>query len=474
MGVDLGSSGIRIAAYDDSGVTVGQAAVTYAARQRSPGTMIQDPQHDWRAGFAAAAHRVTKQMTGHHLAGIGLSGLFPAISLVTATGNPLTEAILYGDRRSEAYKHAVESILGRTIPTDSMSPHLLRLRQERGALFDEAAWILSPAATVGLWLTGETAVDPQTALRWGGLVAADRGGWDQGAVEALGLRMAQLPPIRAATSLLGRLTRQAAEWTGLPVGTPVSVGPTDSLATVLAAGAHHHGQLIVSYSSSGVVLRNKMPVQAALDADLLRLQDHPYEILAYLFHSGSAVEHVRTTLARGASYPVLNSQAGTSSGEPSGIAMLPTGRVGTDNSQRSFATYAMAGMTDHTSSGDLWRAALESFPFAVRHTVSLTGEGEVFAAGGGAENDLWRQITTDVLEKRQKYFERCATTLGAAAVVAQAVAQAASATKIVQRWLSLGGSRFAEPRDDSVAEYQERRSRWDELFMVAARTRAHR
>ena len=467
LGVDLGSSGVRVEAYDDSGRVVAAARVPYPIQTGAPGTMIRDADQGWRRGFDAAARRVAGQLTGHRVMGIGLSGAFPGMCLLDEGGEPVGEAILYGDRRSASYVQRTAELVGRPVEADEMTPHLLRLQDLGTDRLSRTAMILGPAGTLGWWLTGRAAMDAQSAARLGGLVQDDGRAWDADVARMLGIRVDQLPPIRRATAVLGTVTHDAAKRAGLPQGIPVAVGATDTLSMLIGCGAHRRDAVTVSYSSTGAVLRNTRPLQEALDAPAFTSDEYPYQLLGYVLNSGSMLEHLRQNMLDGADYAELTRLAAESISTPGQVYVLPTALANGSGLGMSFDPYTVAGLTDLSSFGSIWRGGLEAFALAIRSNCSLDDEAEIFAAGGGAANAQWRQITSDVMGRAQTYFPRASACLGAAAVAAQAAGAAHSAVELAATWLEEDGPKATVPRSRALAEYDAALDVWRRLCGVA-------
>ena len=99
-------------------------------------------------------------------------------------------------------------------------------------------WALACKDVIRFRLTGEALSDP-TEASGGGLMDVATGTYAQPVFEELGLapHAHLLPPIVASDGVAGRVSRRAAEETGLPEGTPVAGSMMDVAASSLGAGA---------------------------------------------------------------------------------------------------------------------------------------------------------------------------------------------------------------------------------------------
>src|SRR5690606_22429272 len=69
----------------------------------------------------------------------------------------------------------------------------------------------------------------------------------------IGLPTSALPPIWAPTTIVGGITKPAAQLTGLAAGTPIICGTSDSAVEAYGAGAIKPGQCILKLASAGNV-----------------------------------------------------------------------------------------------------------------------------------------------------------------------------------------------------------------------------
>ena len=127
LGVDLGTSSVKVVLSDLLGRILEQASEAYAVRRPHPGWAETDPQSWWDAIVSAVARLHT---TPGQISGIGLSGQMHGVVLCTADSTPVRPAVLWSDTRSEA-----ELDLYRRLPMPAqarlVSPGPVRGRRRR-------------------------------------------------------------------------------------------------------------------------------------------------------------------------------------------------------------------------------------------------------------------------------------------------------------------------------------------------------
>jgi xylulokinase len=468
LGIDVGTQGVRIRAYENDGTLVASSDAHRPARAPVPEAMIHEPDADWWGGTREALRPVLAEVSERHIGGIGLAGLFPAVCLMSEAGEAIGSGILYGDGRAGAEVAAVERRLDITLTGDEVAPRLLWLRDRSPTEYRRASVALGPTGFIGFRLTGVLSIDPHSAARWGGIVDATRRGWDPVALKALGIDAGLLPPIKRPHDQIGLVTADAARATGLAEGIPVIAGTTDSLAAMLGDGAMRRGDAMIYYGSSGTLLVCTVDFEDALADQAVFGTDAPYRLAAYALDSGRFLEKIGGALAAGASFPILDAEAAGRPPGSCGISVFPhvSGRL---LPPRPAARGAVAGLTLDQTRGDLWRATLESFGFVLMQAQSSLGDPvrSVTAAGGGAVSETWRSIISDMTGWTQEVAPRGGSARGAAFLAAYALGGVRSLSDIREVWLARSGDRpRTVPRSDHHFRYLELLPSWERLDEV--------
>jgi sugar (pentulose or hexulose) kinase len=245
-GIDIGTGGVRVTACDGTG-TIHAEAEQPLHTNRYEGRLEQDPS-EWREAAAACLRHVRSQLSDHaRILAVSVAATSGSICLLDANGAPLRPAILYADNRSEAeadriaaHADELQSRLGYRFHSSWGLPKLLWLAHHEPELFAQARYLAHAGDALNGWLCGDYAVTDMTqALKTGYDLLEDR--WPS-FIDELGLPIAKLPRVVPAGAPIGRVTASASEATGLPVGTLVVAGITDSCAAQIAAGATRPGQ----------------------------------------------------------------------------------------------------------------------------------------------------------------------------------------------------------------------------------------
>jgi xylulokinase len=404
----------------------------------------------------------TRALDTSRIAGVGVSGLFPAFVALDAQGQPIDQASLYGDHRASAYLAETEGRLGVTLTGDEVSPRLLWFREALPESYARTERFVGPTGFVVRMLTGRTTIDPHSAYRWGGLVDVTRTAWASTAVERLGIPICLLPEIVASHDVVGSVTRDAALRSGLKVGTPVIGGTTDSLATLVGSGAVHARDVMIYFGSSWTV----MAVTAELE-DVLRdpsqIDRHrPWQLATYAVDSGLFVDAVRKQMLGGRSPRTLDREAATVPPGARGMAVIPLPSRRFDGDGLVPSRASIVGFGIERGRADIWRASLESLGYLVADGLERLGPTvrRCVAAGGGARSDVWRQIVADITGLELRHGSRSSAALGAAFLAAFGLGAVASLDPAAEGWLANQDATFNRPDPIASATYALERLAW--------------
>jgi xylulokinase len=466
LGIDVGSSAAKAVLAGTSGSVLARATWPQTVRRPGAGLVEQDPADWWEALRVLVRHLLTAVPT-KSLAGLAISAHFPTLLLTNGAGEPLLPALLYADTRADPWVAEAARITGENLLGDEIVPKLLWLRATRPDLLDQVRHLFNPQDYLGYRLCGQHAVDHRTAVRTGGLFDVERLAWRDDVARSVGLDPTVLPEIRAAGSILGTVSVDAAQQTGIPAGTPVIVSLPDTPAALLGAGVVRQGDVLLYYGTT-----------ATADACL-----HDAEV--YLRNPALIAQG---GLYREVAYAVLGPALPWAASGFTGLAQAPTDLEALDDAVAALPTdpdapfvmpYFMAharsdlvvrrpaivGFDVQHNRADLHRALLESFGYVIRAGLEDAGMWQAHqrfsAAGGGARSETWRQIVSDVLGADQEWVAASDGALGDAMLAAWAVGEVDTFGAGRARWLT--APVVTRPRSEAHRVHETRYATWRRL-----------
>jgi len=464
LGVDFGTTFAKAVLATEHGQIVARASIAQRV-DRGPGGMAeQDPGAWWRdlrilVQQTMGANRPDRDLA---LAGIAISGHLPTLVLADGAGRPLAPAMLYADRRADAFIERACELSGQRLGGDEILPKLLWLAAFEPSRLRAARMLFNLNDDLVYRITGERGLDHRTAMRSGLFdpVAMD---WRRDVAKGLGLDPAVLPPVRRGGDVAGHALPGPAAELGIPAGTPVLVGLGDTPATLVGAGVVHAGDAMVYYGTTTTLDVCTHDFDAYL-ADPRPIRDWaPYREVGYAV-LGPAIRWAANGLRpvdregddASADLAALDDAAAALAPDPDAPFVIPAFEAHVPGA--GHAPPAIIGLQPTHGRAELHRAMLESFGFVARAGLEASGLAgtthRFVAAGGGARSTLWRQIVSDTLGAAQAWARRADADLGMAMLAARAVLEADVFGAAAPDWL--GDVELTTP-DPARVEVQERR-----------------
>jgi xylulokinase len=256
LGVDVGTSATRVVVVADDGTVVAGASAGYETKRAAGGVAEQEPAHWLGALEQALALAGVASLVP---AAMGLCGQTPTLVLTGSDGEAVRPALTWQDTRArdEAIELAERfgdpaPLVGTALPWSAanMPAKLLWLARHEPAAVRQTRWLLQPKDFVAMALTGSPLSDPWCSK---GLCRVDDGAPVSELLEACGWPSSSCPPLGAPWQQRGTVSAAAARSFGLPAGLPVSIGWSDALVQILAAGSFERQSAFVFSGTSSIV-----------------------------------------------------------------------------------------------------------------------------------------------------------------------------------------------------------------------------
>lgn len=247
IGIDLGTSGCRATAINDSGDVLAQSQRTIPAAKQVPPYCEQDPQQHWKIVIGVLSNLFSK-LTLYNVVRIAVDATSGSVLLVNCNGDPLTPLLMYNDARAvtsaEIIKHVAPAESGAHGASSGLAK-LLHLQQQ----FDltNNVKLLHQADWINFKLGAELAVtDYNNALKTG--YDAVNLCWPEWLKQLV--PETALPKVVSPGTIIGQLSATLSEQFNLENIPNIVAGTTDSLAAVLATGIDKPGQAVTSLGST--------------------------------------------------------------------------------------------------------------------------------------------------------------------------------------------------------------------------------
>lgn len=471
---DLGTTGNKASLFTAEGTLLASAFHPYGTRYERPGWAEQDPA-DWWEAVALSTRRLLLEAgrAPEDVAAVGFSGQMMACLPVDAGGDPLTDAIIWADQRAQREAEwlrerigaeEVYRITGHRASPSYTAAKLLWQREHQPELFATTHRILQPKDFVAYRLTGIMATDYSDASGTN-LFDLNQRRWSERIMERLELPMELLPPALPSSTIIGGVTREAAEATGLAYDTPVVIGGGDGACATVGAGvvlpsdAYNY---IGSSSWISIVSTEPLYDPEQRTFTFAHLDPRYFFPTGTMQCAGGSYDWLDRLLRGDAGQPLYHELDALAASAPvgaQGLLFLPYLIGERSPHWNPNARACFVGLSMAHGRAEIARAVLEGVALNLRTILgAFRQQGARIDAlrviGGGAKSPLWRQILADVLEVPllRPRLAAEATALGAAIAAGVGVGLLPDYGAAAD-WVSV--QQGEAPRLDAVAEYDE-------------------
>ena len=428
LGIDYGTGGAKAAVIDDQGNDLGSAFEEYPFIHEKAGWSEHDAENYWSVACRIIAQSVQEAgVNPKEIRGVAVSSALPSMVMVDNSHNPVNRAYNLMDRRALAEVDWLKETIGedRIFANSAYRvedhPNLVNLLWEKRNRPDDFARIwkaLTIDSFIALRLTGKATIHYSGAAFYGVAFSLREHRFDEKMMDEIGISMELMPEIFDSTDIVGEVTREAAQATGLAPGIPVAAGQVDCNASWIGAGATEPGDIqsnLGTVGNLGVVYKD---IEFAFSEIGKLLMNFPYTTrdtyvtVPTTLTGGQTIRYVRDTFSQAermveetsgvSSYDLLNYQAEKVPPGSDGLIALPYLMGERSPLWNANARGTIFGLSLNHTKGHLVRALMEGVAYAMYHNFTLIQEAglktnlPLILNEGGAVSRLWRRIITDV------------------------------------------------------------------------------
>ena len=426
LAIDNGTQSARALVFDAQGTLVAKQRVLIEPYySTAPGLAEQDPQVYWQSVCQACQKLWTdSKMDPQRIAAVSLTTQRCTVINVDEKGNPLRPAIVWLDQRRTEGLPPIKGWWGLAFKAAGASETAAYLQAEA-----ECNWIrtyqpdiwkktykyLYLSGYLTFQLTGKfiDSVGSQVGYmpfdyrthRWAG-----RLDWKW---QAVPMDIKVLPEIVPPAGLLGEITRQASEATGIPAGTPLIAAAADKACEVIGAGCLEPNVGCISYGTSATINTTHkkyievipllppypscVPHHYALEVQIYR----GFWMVSWFKHEFGFLEKQQSEEMGVAPEELFDELAGTVSPGSDGLILQPYWSPGL-RSPGPEAKGAIIGFSDVHTRAHVYRAIIEGLAYALHDGADQISKrsgvkiDQLRVAGGGSQSNSTMQLTADI------------------------------------------------------------------------------
>jgi xylulokinase len=376
VGIDIGSTAVKAVAVDGDGRVLARARIPHRLSAPGPQLLEHDAGRAWRRGPVRALGEVA---AGLNVAGVGMAGMVPSLTVVNRRGVPITPGLLYGDTRG-----AGDSDTGTTGAGGGFGgvPDGVGFVRWASRLHPEARGYWPAQAVAGFALAGVPVIDGATSMSFPSLLRRD-GTWREDAVNDAGARLGQMPAIAPTGAAAGRVAA---------TGSALAAGTVDAFCDQIVAGADHPGDVLVVFGATLIVWA---VIPAYAEGPGLWTLPHT-TTGRWLVGGPSNAGALFVDWAR-----AMVGTARTSPPRPADPGRVPVWLPYPRGERAPFHDPALRaslhGLDLTHDAAAVERAAYEASGFVIRHLLDRAGVDarRIVASGGGTRVGPWMQAVAD-------------------------------------------------------------------------------
>ena len=343
--------------------------------------------------------------------GIGITGQGDGLWAIDRQGNPVGNAILWNDTRTKHLKLENREEIDQICINNYANPlyagsniHILRwIKENDPSTFGKIHKIFHCKDWLNYMLTDVVSsdyTDMTTAL-----MNLKNKEFSQEILDAMDLSedMDKFVLPRASSEIIGYITKQASQFTGLSQGIPVIAGAIDVAAVAVGLGVIHVGD---TCTIVGTTLGNQTIVEESdVDFDrgliLSHILKERYICIMPTLSGASTIDWVKKLLYPQATYEEIENVINLVPIGSNGIIYHPYLQGERAPFKNPFATGSFFGIKSTHKKEDLMRAAFEGLVMSLYDCFESLPEtsNQVFISGGAAKNDTLCQMASDCLGK---------------------------------------------------------------------------
>ena len=423
LGIDLGTSGTKTVLFDSNGRRLASHTVEYPLYQPKNGWAEQDPEDWWRAVQETVRTVLAKSgAKSEDIRSIGIAGQMHGLVMLDSQGQVLRKAILWCDGRTQAQCAEITQTVGREkllaitanpALTGFTAGKILWVREHEPELYEKCRHILLPKDYIRYKLTGEFATEVSDASGMNLLDVPQRQ-WSGEILSLLGIDRSLLGEMYESCQVTGKVTKAAAEATGLAEGTVVVGGAGDNAAAAIGTGVVEEGKAFTTLGTSGVIFAHAG--QVTIDPQgrvhtFCSAVPGAWTVMSCTLSAGLSLQWFRnqfcpaereTAAALGVDpYELMTAEAEKSPIGANRLIYLPYLMGERSPLLDSDARGVFFGLSAIHTRGDLVRAVLEGVAYSQRQCLDVFREmgvdvSDMAICGGGGRSPLWRQMLSDL------------------------------------------------------------------------------
>lgn len=475
IGVDLGTSAVKLLLMDEKGNIQKIVSKEYPLFFPHPGWSEQHPE-DWYQQAVAGIKELTADCDKNQVAGISFGGQMHGLVILDEKDQVIRPAILWNDGRTTEETDYLNQKIGKEklsqytaniAFTGFTAPKILWVKNKEPENFARIKKIMLPKDYLAYKLTGTFCSDYSDAS---GMLLMDVENkcWSKEMQEICGITEEQLPKLYESYEIVGNLTPEVSAELGLPTTVKVAAGAGDNAAAAVGTGTVGDGRCNISLGTSGTIFisSKNFGVDKFNALHSFAHADGYYHLMGCMLSAASCnkwwAEDILKTGDFGAE------QAGIEQLGENHVYYLPYLMGERSPHNDPYARSTFIGMTMDTTREEMTQAVLEGVAFALRDSLEVARDLGIHIertkiCGGGAKSPLWKKMIANIMNLKVDVIEsEEGPALGGAILAAVGCGEYADVEEAAAKLVKVVDT--VEPEAELVDKYEIRYQKFRKIY----------
>ena len=474
IGVDLGTSALKLIMMDSKGELVKSVSKEYPLYFPHSGWSEQNPT-DW---FLAVKEGLKEICEGadDKIAGISFGGQMHGLVILDKDDNVLRPAILWNDNRSTKETDYLNNVIGKeklskltaNIAFAGFSaPKILWVKNNEPEIFEKISKIMLPKDYISYMLSGSFSTDYSDAS---GMLLLDvkNKKWSQEMIKICGISEDMLPKLYESYEPVGTIKTELANELGLNKDIKIITGAGDNAAAAIGTATVGDGACNISLGTSGTIFiaSKKFGVDSFNALHSFAHADGNYHLMGCMLSAASCNKWWMEEILKTRDF--IKEQENIVNLGENKVFFLPYLMGERSPHNDPFARGTFIGMSMDTKREDMTLAVLEGVIFALRDSLEVARSlgikiDRTMICGGGAKSPLWKRLVANIMNVEVDVpISEEGPGFGAAILAAVGCGEYASVETAVKSIIKI--KEKIKPEADLVVKYEARYQKFKRIY----------
>lgn len=442
LAFDIGTSGTKATLFTEQGEIIKSSVMSYETAYLNDTWAEQDPYLWWEA-VKNTSKQLMEGLKISDIAVVSLSGQMSGVSFIGESGEPIRKSIIWCDHRATEEVKEMErrvdmtrhfNAAGRAPNPERPSEKLMWIKKHQPDVYKKTYKVLQSKDYIAFRMTGRIVTDYSDASATY-LFDRKKYIWNQELLDEAELDASKLPEAVASTQIIGKVTAQAAQETGLLEGIPVVIGAGDVAASAVGAKCTEQQNMhfcIGSSAWSSMVLsepfhdyKRTYSVLHAVPGMFVNLCVIAAAGISYKWLKDEIClfeKHQAQTNGDNA-YDYINEQIEGNTFGAHGVLFLPYLLGDVCIHHNPAATGAFIGLRTSTTHADILRSVVEGVCYYLSAAANIyldayEAKGNPILIGGANKGRIWSETLSNIMGRicSVTQYPEEATSVGAAVI----------------------------------------------------------